>query len=455
MSRKAIPAPGHLSEQDAKSVLRIVFLTVFLDMAGFSIIFPLYPKMLEYYLAHEGNVGLLGGVVRALEAFSHAVGADADTGLVVLFGGFLGSLYALLQFICAPIMGSLSDRFGRRPVLLVSIAGLAISYALWFVAGSFTVLVVARFIGGLMSGNISTASAVIADVTPDARRSRGMAVLGLAVGIGFMFGPALGGMLAGIDLSAKWPSLAAYGVNPYSMAAFAAFVLATVNWVAVLLKLHETRKVHSGASVAARRPVNPLALFQTTDYPGVTRTNIIYFLYLLAFSGMEFSLTFLAADRFDYGPKQIMVMFLFIGIILALMQGTYVRTRSGVIGPRRMGFHGLLLGVPGLAIVGFAPNPWVFYLGLLVMALGSAQVRPCLSALVSLYSPVREQGRILGVFRSLESLARAIGPLVACVLYWRLGSSMAYYIAAAIMTLPVVLSRALPEPTGQVAEEPA
>lgn len=455
MSRKAAHAPGHLSEQDAKSVLRIVFLTVFLDMAGFSIIFPLYPDMLDYYLAHEGTVGLLGGVVRALESFSRAIGADADTGLVVLFGGFLGSLYALLQFICAPIMGSLSDRFGRRPVLLVSIAGLAISYALWFVAGSFTVLVVARFIGGLMSGNISTASAVIADVTPDARRSRGMAVLGLAVGIGFMFGPALGGMLAGIDLSAMWPSLAAYGVNPYSMAAFAAFVLATVNWVAVLLKLHETRKVHSGASVAARRPVNPLALFQTTDYPGVTRTNIIYFLYLLAFSGMEFSLTFLAADRFDYGPKQIMVMFLFIGIILALMQGTYVRTRSGVIGPRRMGFQGLLLGVPGLAIVGFAPNPWVFYLGLLVMALGSAQVRPCLSALVSLYSPVREQGRILGVFRSLESLARAIGPLVACVLYWRLGSSMAYYIAAAIMTLPVVLSRALPEPTGQVAEEPA
>lgn len=455
MSRKAIHAPGHLSEQDAKSVLRIVFLIVFLDMAGFSIIFPLYPKMLEYYLAHEGNVGLLGGVVRALEAFSHAVGADADTGLVVLFGGFLGSLYALLQFICAPIMGSLSDRYGRRKVLLVSIAGLAFSYALWFLAGSFTVLVAARFIGGLMSGNISTASAVIADVTPDARRSRGMAVLGLAVGIGFMFGPALGGMLSGVDLSTIWPSLAAFGVNPYSMAAFAAFTLAAVNWFAVLFKLHETRHADTGKSAASRRPVNPLAIFQTTGYPGVTRTNIIYFLYLLAFSGMEFSLTFLAADRFGYGPKQIMVMFLFIGIILAVMQGSYVRTRSGVIGPKRMGFHGLLLGVPGLVTVGFAPNPWVFYFGLLIMAVGSAQVRPCLSALVSLYSPVREQGRILGVFRSLESLARAIGPLVACVLYWRLGAAMAYYIAAAIMTLPIVLSRALPEPTGQVAEEPA
>jgi len=455
MSRKAIHAPGHLSEQDAKGVLRIVFLIVFLDMAGFSIIFPLYPSMLEYYLAHEGTAGLLGGVADALEAFSHAAGADADTGLVVLFGGFLGSLYAVLQFICAPIMGSLSDRYGRRPILLVSIAGLAFSYALWFVAGSFTVLVVARFIGGLMSGNISTASAVIADVTPDARRSRGMAVLGLAVGIGFMFGPALGGMLSGVDLSRIWPSVAAYGVNPYSMAALAAFVLATINWVAVLTRLHETRRPDSEKSLASRRPINPLALFHTTAYPGVARTNLIYFLYLLAFSGMEFSLTFLAADRFDYGPKQIMVMFLFIGIILALMQGTYVRTRSGVIGPRRMGLHGLLLGVPGLAVVGYAPNPWVFYLGLLIMALGSAQVRPCLSALVSLYSPVREQGRILGVFRSLESLARAIGPLVACVLYWRLGSATAYYIAATIMTLPVLLARALPEPTGQVAEGPA
>ncbi len=454
MSRKATHAPGHMKEQDAKHVLRIVFLIVALDMAGFSIIFPLYPSMLKYYLAHEGTVGLLGGVVNALEAFSHAVGADADTGLVVLFGGFLGSLYAILQFFCAPIMGSLSDRYGRRPVLLVSIAGLALSYALWFVAGSFTVLVVARFIGGLMSGNISTASAVIADVTPDERRSRGMAVLGLAVGIGFMFGPALGGILSGFDLSKTWPSLATYGVNPYSMAAFAAFVLATINWFAVATRLHETRFEHAGPSLAARRPINPVALFRT-GYPGVTRTNIIYFVYLLAFSGMEFSLTFLAADRFNYGPKQIMYMFLFIGIILALMQGSYVRTRSGVIGPKRMGLHGLMLAVPGLAVVGFAPNTAVFYVGLLIMALASAQVRPCLSALVSLYTPVREQGRILGVFRSLESLARAIGPLVACVLYWRLGGALAYYVAAALVVMPVVLARALPEPAGRVAEEAA
>jgi MFS family permease len=448
-------APGHLSEQDAKNVLRIAFLTVFLDMAGFSIIFPLYPSMLDYYLAHEGTVGLLGGIVGALEAFSRAVGATAENGLVVLFGGFLGSLYAILQFICAPIFGSLSDRHGRRPVLLISIAGLAVSYALWFVAGSFIVLILARLIGGLMSGNISTASAVIADVTPGARRSRGMAVLGLAVGLGFMFGPALGGMLSGIDLSAIWPSLAAYGVNPYSMAAFAAFVLASINWLAVLMRLHETRREETGKSPAVRRPVNPLALFQTTAYPGVTRTNTIYFLYLLAFSGMEFSLTFLAAERFGYGPKQIMVMFLFIGVTLALMQGSYVRTRSGVIGPKRMGLHGLMLGVPALVVVGFAPNAWVFYCGLFLMAVGSAQVRPCFSALVSLYSPVREQGRILGVFRSLESLARAIGPLVACVLYWRLGSALAYYIAAAIMAFPVLLVRALPEPTGHVAEGPA
>lgn len=455
MSSNALPARGPVSEQDAKRALRIVFLTVFLDMAGFSIIFPLYPSMLTYYLDVQGSVGLLGGIVHTLEAFSDYIGASAENGLVVLFGGFLGSMYALLQFVCAPVMGSLSDRHGRRPILLFSIGGLALSYLLWVFAGDFGVLILARFIGGLMSGNISTASAVIADVTPDERRSRGMAVLGLAVGLGFMLGPALGGIMSVFDLTHYWPGLAHYGVNPYSMAALTAFLLTGANWVSVLTSLRETRCEGPVDATLARRPVNPLALFHTEAYPGVSLTNLIYFVFLLAFSGMEFSLTFLATDRFGYGPKQITIMFLFIGVVLALMQGSYVRTRSGVIGPRRMGFHGLLLGIPALAVVGYAPNVWIFFAGLFIMAVGSAQVRPCLSALVSLYTPEQEQGRILGIFRSLESLARAIGPLVACVLYWRLGASLAYYVAAAVMTIPVILARSLPEPNGALARESA
>ena len=455
MSSNALSARGPVSEQDAKRALRIVFLTVFLDMAGFSIIFPLYPSMLTYYLHVQESAGLLGGIVHALEAFSAYIGANAENGPVVLFGGFLGSMYALLQFVCAPIMGSLSDRHGRRPILLFSIGGLSLSYLLWVFAGEFSVLILARFIGGLMSGNISTASAVIADVTPDERRSRGMAVLGLAVGLGFMLGPALGGIMYAFDLSRYWPGLAHYGVNPYSMAALAAFLLTAMNWVSVLTSLRETRRVGAPSTALARRPVNPLALLQTESYPGVSLTNLIYFVFLLAFSGMEFSLTFLATDRFGYGPKQITIMFLFIGVVLALMQGSYVRTRSGVLGPRRMGLHGLLLGIPGLAIVGYAPSVLLFYVGLLFMAAGSAQVRPCLSALVSLYTPEGEQGRILGVFRSLESLARAIGPLVACVLNWRLGASLAYYVAAAVMTIPVILARSLPDPSGELARESA
>ncbi|HRK35142.1 MAG TPA: MFS transporter, partial [Candidatus Hydrogenedentes bacterium] len=207
------------TETDTKRILRIVFFIVFLDMAGFSIIFPLFPSMLEYYIAREGSSGFLGAVVGGLDQLRLLLGARPDQGHDILFGGFLSAIYALLQFVCAPLFGVMSDRIGRRPILLFTIAGLAFSYGMWFFAGTFALLVAARFVGGLMSGNIATASAVIADVTPDSQRSRGMAVLGFAIGVSFMFGPAMGGIASLIDLTAIWPAAAQYGINPYSVAA--------------------------------------------------------------------------------------------------------------------------------------------------------------------------------------------------------------------------------------------
>lgn len=401
--------------------------------------------MLDYYMKLEGDTGLIGAVVRGLEKFTEVAGGPSHIGIIVLFGGVLAALFSLLQFICSPIIGTLSDRYGRRPLLLVSIFGIAISYGLWFFAGSFVLLVIARILGGLMSGNISTASAVVADVTDTKSRSKGMAIIGIAFGLGFIIGPAVGGLTALIDLTKHWPELANYGVNPFSMPALVAFVLSVLNFIYVYCKFEETLPESIDGTDRVQRSINPIKLFKTESYPGVSKTNLINFVFLAAFSGMEFSLTFLAFDRFEFGPHDNAWMFVFIGMILVLVQGGYVRRKSEALGPKRMTLQGLVLIIPGLVCVGLTQSVTLLYVGLFLMAVGSAQVIPCLTALASSYAPANEQGRILGVFRSLGALARGVGPLVACVLYWRLGSGISYYIGATAILLPIFIAVKLPK----------
>lgn len=428
----------------SKSALKIVFVTLFLDLIGFSIIFPLFPAMLDHYLEREGDSGLIGATVSVLERFTEVAGGPSDIGIIVLFGGVLASLFSLLQFLCSPVIGALSDRYGRRPLLLVSIAGLAVSYGMWFFAGSFAMLVASRILGGLMSGNISTATAVVADVTSTRNRSKGMAVIGIAFGLGFIIGPAVGGFSAMIDLTQSMPGWVDYGLNPFSMPALIAMLLSIANFFFVLLKFEETRPESEDAIERPRRSINPVTLFGTQDYPGVFNTNLINFLFLSVFSGMEFSLTFLAMDRLDFGPRENAYMFLFIGFILTMVQGGYVRRKSAVIGPKRMALQGFVMVIPGLVCVGFTQSVWLLYLGLFLMAVGSAQIIPCLTALASSYTPVNEQGRILGIFRSLGALARGVGPLIACVAYWRLGATAAYCIGAGAIVIPVMIAAKLP-----------
>lgn len=437
----------------ARTVLQVVFLTLFLDLASFSIILPLFPAMLDHYLGHDGANGLLGDLVRYLEGFSSVAGLRGSFGVAVLFGGVLGSLYSLLQFACAPVIGALSDRVGRRPVLLVSTAGLALSYFLWGFAGSFTLLVLARILGGIMSGNISTATAAVADVTDARSRSKGMALVGVAFALGFIFGPAMGGLLAQVNLLDYWPSLARLGVNPFSVPAFLACLLCLLNMLWIAARFPETLSRDTRQQPRPRRSANPLQLFRTHAYPGVTRANLINFIFLTAFSGMEFSLTFLAHERFAYGPRQNAYMFILIGVLLAAVQGGYVRRLGAVLGPRRVTAHGLLLTVPGLALVGLAWNGATLYAGLVLLACGAAMVFPSLTALASLYAPGEEQGRVLGVFRSLGALARAVGPLLACLMYWRLGSAATYYIGAGLVLLPYLMTQTLPKPrTGDAVD---
>ncbi|MFP4502484.1 MAG: MFS transporter [Candidatus Hydrogenedentota bacterium] len=433
---------------EARRALWVIFLTLFIDLVGFSIIFPLFPAMLTFYRDTAGDTGLFAMLYSALDRLTGAMGSpEGEWGIIVLFGGALGAVYSLLQFLFAPIIGRLSDRYGRRPVLLVGLTGMALSHALWFFAGSFGLLVVARLLGGAMSGNIATATAVVADVTDQRNRSRGMAIIGIAFGFGFIGGPVLGGVLASVDLTHMWPGLARWGVNPFSMPAAAAMLLALFNVSQLAFRFRESRPAGAPYAGRVRRTANPLALFRLRGYGGVGRVNAAYFLFFVAFSGMEFTLTFLAVDRLGYTPRQNAWMFLFVGTLSALVQGGYVRRLAPRIGARAMALHGLICTAPGLLLIG-AAGQWqsatILYAGLALLALGMAQVAPCFTALASVYAPPEEQGRALGAFRSVGALSRAVGPLIGAVLYWRLGGGITYLCTGLFIVLPFGIALTFP-----------
>jgi len=439
-------APSKLNPE-TKKILKLIFLTMFLDLVGFSIIFPMFPAMAKHYLTYDADNWILQGIMSFISNIqSSTLSADGTPlmSTVVLFGGILGALYSLLQFVAAPLWGGISDRVGRRPVLLISVFGLFISYVLWIFSGSFTLLILARIVGGVMSGNLSIASAIVSDITDEKNRSKGMAVIGIAFALGFVFGPAIGGALSLINPLALKPELMSLGVNPFSTPALFAGVLAFVNFFTIYKFFPETLK--KGEGTTNKRSINPLKLFKPLPFPGVNLTNFSYFLFITAFSGMEFTLTFLAVERFGYTSMDNAYMFIFIGFIIGMVQGGYVRRKAHQVGERKMSFQGLVAIIPGLLILAFAQSPFLLYMGLFFLALGSAMIIPCLTTLVSFYTPRGMQGQSLGIFRSLGALGRVIGPVYASLVYWRFGSMNAYLIGAALVLFPAFLVKKLPAP---------
>jgi MFS family permease len=425
-------------------LLGIVFLTVFLDIAGFSIIFPLFPAMLDHYVSLEGEASLIGRLAAWLQQFA----GEDDNAVVTLFGGVLGSVYAVLQFVFAPVWGGLSDRIGRRPTLCLTLTGTLLSYVVWVFAGSFAVLVAARVLGGIMAGNIATAAAVAADVTTGRDRAKGMGIVGMAIGLGFIFGPAIGGVshLDALDVLDRWPGLASLGVNPFSTSALVALGLAAANLLWVLRRFPETlppeRRGARNESVA--RSLSPFRRLQALRFPGVVRTNLIYFLHLTAFAAMEFTLTFLAVERFGFTVADNTWMFVYSGLWIAVVQGGVVRRIVPRQGERRVAVLGLCLLVPGFVATGLAGSSLVLYVGLTFLAIGSALTMPSLSALASRYTPPDRQGLAQGTLRSMGSLSRAIGPILGATTYWRLGGAYPYWLGAAFLLLPIAMCFGLP-----------
>lgn len=435
-------APSKLPEE-SKRVLKLMFLTMFLDLVGFSIIFPMFPAMAKYYLEVDANNFILSGMMKLITGIQSFSNGDT-TSTIVLFGGLLGALYSLLQFISAPIWGGISDRIGRRPVLLISVFGLFISYVMWVFSGSFTTLVMARIIGGFMSGNLSIASAVVSDVTDEKNRSRGMAYIGIAFALGFVIGPALGGILSLYNPIAHHPEWAAYGINPFTTPALLAGVLAFINFFQIWKTFPETLK--KGTEKHLERTMNPLKLLKPLPIRAVNLTNLAHFLFITSFSGMEFTITFLAFERLEYSSMDNAYMFIFIGFMIGMVQGGYVRRKAHTVGEKKMSIQGLVSVMPGLIILAFAHSTWMLYAGLFFLSIGSAMIIPTQTTLVTFFSPKNMQGQSLGIFRSLSSLGRVLGPIYASLLYWKLGATPAYLVGAALILLPILVTSMIPDP---------
>ena len=427
--------------------LGVIFLTLYIDLVGFSIIFPLAPSLMEYYLRVDGQSGVLGWLLVQSSAVSRALGHDQGYAAVLL-GGVVMSFYSILQFIFSPIWGALSDHHGRRPVLLVTVAGTALGYLIWIFSGSFWLFLASRLISGTFSGNLSVATAAVADVTTRQDRSKAMGIVGAAFGLGLVTGPALGGIAAALhlDFLTGHPGLARWGINPFSVPALLALAMCLLNQVWVYRRFKETLPPSARAAVRDERVRNPLQAILLLDNADARRANIVAFVYSVAFVAMETSVTFLATQRFNYGVTQNTELLVWLGFFSILTQGYLVRKLLKTMAEVKVLALGLVLLSAALLAVAVAGQPWLLYAGLAVTAVGYGLVNSSTTGLISLYAGASEQGRVLGVFRSLGSLCRAITPLLAGIVFWGFGATPLFIGAAVISVASLVLARRLPQP---------
>jgi MFS family permease len=450
MSSAQSAAPGG---QPARTSLVVIFLVLFVDLVGFSIVFPLYADMLRYYSAHDQ--GLLK---HAMAVVDQLLPGGEPIQRAALFGGLIGAAYSSLQFISAPYWGRISDRIGRRPVLLLSIGGNTLAYLVWIFAGDFTTLLVSRLLAGLMTGNVATANAAVADITTPQTRARGMGMIGMAFGLGFILGPALGGLSTTLPQLGDSALLAGWGANPFSTAAAIAFLLSLFNLVWAALRFHETLpRERRGTLSEVSRPINPARLFSRTLGRTVAVVNVSFFLHTLLFAGFEATMVFLSAQRCQFTPMQNGWLFAWMGLVAAAIQGGVFRRLAPRIGLRPLAIAGFAVMIPGFALtalVDWLPSTSLLVVGVSGLAVGTGLVFPSLNTIASLSADPARQGEAMGAFRSAGSLGRALGPLLAALAYFVLRPAAPYLVAAVGMLVPLVLVWRLRE-VGTTAQQPA
>ena len=378
-----------MSDKNNKSQKLFIFLTVFIYLLGFGIIIPIIPIL------------------------SRELGATATE------AGLLMSCYSLMQFLFSPFWGRLSDRIGRRPILLFCILGEGFSYILFAYARNLETLFIARILAGFFGASISTASAYISDITPNHERSKGMALIGVAFGLGFVFGPALGGVLSlwGKHISPEPFFSTAFTALWVSGICFANFIFGSKFLTESLVTKAAPRPKSSRLKTIATK----------IKMPTLGPLMIVYFLTSLSMSSMEATLVWFMAEKFHWGLQEVSFGFAYIGVMLILTQGFIVRRMIPKVGERNTLTTGLAFFIIGMTGIAIAPSIPLMAITMTFLAVGNGLMNPSTLGSISLISPADEQGMILGVTQSLSSLGRILGPITGGFIYASIAFSAPFY----------------------------
>lgn len=387
-----------------KKKLFIIFLTVFIDLVGFGIIIPLNPYLAKVFGAGPLQVGLLM------------------------------SIYSLMQFIFSPFWGQISDRKGRRPVILISLFGAAVAHFGFAMSTSYVALFLCRLFAGVFGGNIPVAMAYIADVTPEKDRSKGMGLIGAAFGLGFILGPAIGGVFAHIGL--KLGEAPPFGG---SFPAVIASLICLANFVSAYFFLPESRTVTATESLT-KRPARLRRIADCMRRPTLGRLMFLYFLNTFALAQVEAALFLFVQDRFHWSFIQASFGFAYIGVMMALTQGFLIRRLIPRLGEGKMVVLGLLTMGFGLLGLSFSQELTLLGVSVTALALGNGICTPALSGSISLFSGSEEQGNNLGVAQSLASLSRILGPVCGGILYESISIVTPFRFSSAVAIFGMIMA---------------
>ena len=401
------PPPHRLGRRVRTASMVFILVTIFLDVLGIGLIIPVLPQLIADLSA--------GDVANASRTY-----------------GLFVAAYAAMQFLFAPILGALSDRFGRRPVLLVSLFGAGIDYLVMGLAPDLAWLFAARLIAGLTAANITVANAYIADITAPAERSKRYGLVGAAFGLGFIVAPAVGGVLGSIDLRLPF---------------FAAAAVVLLNWLYGYFVLPESLPRERRRPFQLRQ-ANPIgSVGRLRAYPGVAGLAIVVVAANMAYLVLQSVWVLYTTLRFGWGPLENGLALAFLGVLTVLVQGFGIRPLLDLLGERRAIVLGLLSSVASFTLYAVVPAGWMLLPAMVVGSLGGIAA-PALQGRISRSVSDAEQGTVQGALASLGSLAAVVSPLLATSLFAAFTSATApvflpgapFLFGAALLTLAIVLA---------------
>ncbi len=379
-----------------KASLTVIFLTVFIDLMGFGILIPILPTFASK------NLGA----------------SDFEIGIVV-------AIYSLFQFLFNPIFGRLSDKFGRRPIILISLFMTSISYVIFSYSTTFALLLFSRILAGLGGSNIGVAQAYIADITPKEERSKGMGMIGAAFGLGFLFGPLIGGFLSSYS----------YMIAGFGSAAFSGLAL-----IFALFFLPESLKEKKSDQKFKFRLFEYEYTKRTLTHPQIGFLITLFFIIVFSMANIYGTFAILGYKHYGFTDQQNGYLFGIVGIVGAIIQGGLIRYLSKKFEDKTLILSGTFLMMLGLGMLPYGVNFLGVALVAAVLAIGTGILQPTVLSMVSKVSPDKEQGAILGINQSFASLARVLGPIWGGFSFEYLGFEFPFLTGAAFTLLTFIIS---------------